>query len=314
MDEDQLLSIPSSSSKKNRSDSEDYLSEADNLSGIFSLSHHSMSPLSSDNNTTDRSKICRYCLSDNDFGDWLSPCKCVGTMKWVHMSCFKQWLFQAPGMKKYDCEICHYVYRRRWSLKPYSQWHWPHLHLRISDILQIYIDIVLTYRLCRYLPCCFNSGFAFFLYGSYALWWKLFVCKFCYAEGTGMKGWLRPCKCSGSMLWVHKKCFNLWMRKASTENRLQCQICKFKYRRVLFIKSWKDWSIPDLHLSVFQMVELMVDVYFVYRIKCGYTCYSTSILGKIFQTSYILHRFGFYTRTLSAIASTFFGVVIINAF
>nr|CDQ08489.1 Bm13594 [Brugia malayi] len=52
------------------------------------------------------------------------------------------------------------------------------------------------------------------------------ICRFCYVEGSNEIDWLRPCKCSGSMLWVHKQCFNFWLGKASGRSKIQCQICK----------------------------------------------------------------------------------------
>uniref|UniRef100_A0A915PNE3 RING-CH-type domain-containing protein n=1 Tax=Setaria digitata TaxID=48799 RepID=A0A915PNE3_9BILA len=123
----------------------------------------------------DRSKICRYCLSDDDTGEWLAPCKCIGTMKWVHTSCFMQWLSLAPATMKYSCAICNYVYRRQWRLKPYKCWHWPQFHLRIADLFGIYFDLTLTYRLYRYFPRCLDNRVTFFLYASYVLLWKLVV-------------------------------------------------------------------------------------------------------------------------------------------
>ncbi|VDO51773.1 unnamed protein product [Brugia timori] len=124
---------------------------------------------------TDHSKVCRYCLSDDETSEWLAPCKCIGTMKWVHLSCFEQWLSFAPYAMKYSCAICSYVYRRQWKLKSYKNWHWPQFHLRITDLLGIYFDITLTYRIYRYFPRCLDNRVTFFLYASYLLLWKLVV-------------------------------------------------------------------------------------------------------------------------------------------
>ncbi|VDM13373.1 unnamed protein product [Wuchereria bancrofti] len=150
------------------------------LSGIFPFSSQITSSLSSssssfDNIMTDHSKVCRYCLSDDEISEWLAPCKCIGTMKWVHLSCFEQWLSFAPYSMKYSCAICSYVYRRQWKLKPYKNWHWPQFHLRITDLLGIYFDITLTYRIYRYFPRCLDNRVTFFLYASYLLLWKLVV-------------------------------------------------------------------------------------------------------------------------------------------
>ncbi|VDK62934.1 unnamed protein product [Onchocerca ochengi] len=140
------------------------------------------------------------------------------------------------------------------------------------------------------------------------------ICRFCYVEGWGEIDWLRPCKCSGSMLWVHKQCFNSWLGKASGKSRIQCQICRFRYRKVLFLKPWKEWSLPDLHLSFIDILELLFDAFILYRMKFIHTINRpTSIVVKILRTSYIFHRFGFYVRAFSAVASSFFSVMIIDA-
>ena len=38
--------------------------------------------------------ICRICLSDDYEQDnpMISPCKCKGTMKFIHLECLKEWL------------------------------------------------------------------------------------------------------------------------------------------------------------------------------------------------------------------------------
>ncbi|VDP13879.1 unnamed protein product [Onchocerca flexuosa] len=330
---------------------------AEEISVIVPSSSSSSSSSRSDVND---SKICRYCLSDDDISEWITPCKCIGTMKWVHLSCFEQWLSFAPYNMKYSCAICNYVYRRQWKLKPYKHWHWPQFRLRITDLFEIYFDITLTYRICHYFPRCLDNRVTFFLYASYVLLWKsvspqdmrfesmrssnweiyksfnkstdanqfsrtdvkvalliislVHICRFCYVEGSGEIDWLRPCKCSGSMLWVHKHCFNSWLKKASGKSRIQCQICKFRYRKVLFLKSWKEWSLPDLHLSFIDILELLFDGFILYRMKFIHTINRpTSIVIKILRTSYIFHRFGFYVRAFSAVASSFFSVMIIDA-
>lgn len=37
--------------------------------------------------------ICRVCLSDDiELGDMISPCKCNGTIKYIHIDCFTKWV------------------------------------------------------------------------------------------------------------------------------------------------------------------------------------------------------------------------------
>lgn len=63
--------------------------------------------------------ICRFCLcEDNDYNNPLiAPCKCSGTMKYIHVDCLKNWLkskinskimshMTAYSFKRLECELC----------------------------------------------------------------------------------------------------------------------------------------------------------------------------------------------------------------
>lgn len=62
---------------------------------------------------------CRICLSDStDENDILiSPCKCIGSLKCIHLNCLKEWLkskihiknteaFTYISWEKLECELC----------------------------------------------------------------------------------------------------------------------------------------------------------------------------------------------------------------
>ena len=50
--------------------------------------------------------FCRICLEEG--GDLLNPCRCSGTMKYVHHDCIQQWLSQNIHVNR--CEICHHTF------------------------------------------------------------------------------------------------------------------------------------------------------------------------------------------------------------
>uniref|UniRef100_A0A914P2C5 RING-CH-type domain-containing protein n=1 Tax=Panagrolaimus davidi TaxID=227884 RepID=A0A914P2C5_9BILA len=54
-------------------------------------------------------------------------------------------------------------------------------------------------------------------------------CRFCFSlESKSTKGydqWIIPCKCDGSMKWVHQKCFEQWIALASLNHRNMCTFC-----------------------------------------------------------------------------------------
>lgn len=59
---------------------------------------------------------CRICLerisqSSATNSEVTSPCKCSGSVKFIHVKCLKEWM-KAKG--SIQCEICHNLYEKRW--------------------------------------------------------------------------------------------------------------------------------------------------------------------------------------------------------
>jgi E3 ubiquitin-protein ligase DOA10 len=63
--------------------------------------------------------LCRICLGEEEEGhnELMSPCKCDGTMKYIHILCLKEWLnskklvYNGERVKSYfwkalECELC----------------------------------------------------------------------------------------------------------------------------------------------------------------------------------------------------------------
>ncbi|AZB49175.1 E3-MARCH3-like protein [Vombatid gammaherpesvirus 1] len=62
--------------------------------------------------------MCRICLDTaNEKEHLLTPCKCSGTMKFIHHSCLTQW-YKISAMTQ--CELCHYPFAYRLESKPQS--------------------------------------------------------------------------------------------------------------------------------------------------------------------------------------------------
>ena len=68
-----------------------------------------------------KGSTCRICLGEEDLqekdGQLIAPCKCSGTMKYIHLSCLKNWLDQKKQVREGDhftsfmwegleCELC----------------------------------------------------------------------------------------------------------------------------------------------------------------------------------------------------------------
>ncbi|OAF64946.1 E3 ubiquitin-protein ligase MARCH2 [Intoshia linei] len=79
----------------------------------------------SDNNTTISfhssptcSKMCRYCQSTKNSHTLISPCKCIGTMAYVHDRCLRRWIRNkskngAVGSIAQTCELCETKYNSK---------------------------------------------------------------------------------------------------------------------------------------------------------------------------------------------------------
>lgn len=54
---------------------------------------------------------CRICLDNKHLEDFISPCKCSGTLKYVHRKCFLLWVRQRSRQdQQFKCEICNTIY------------------------------------------------------------------------------------------------------------------------------------------------------------------------------------------------------------
>ena len=53
-------------------------------------------------------KICRICYDSDSKETLYNPCKCCGSIKWVHTSCLNKWISIS---EKNKCSQCHYEYK-----------------------------------------------------------------------------------------------------------------------------------------------------------------------------------------------------------
>lgn len=70
-----------------------------------------------------KAEVCRICITDEDTKEnpLFAPCKCTGTMKFIHYECLKYWLNKKLttskkehvflySWKTFECEVCKTVY------------------------------------------------------------------------------------------------------------------------------------------------------------------------------------------------------------
>uniref|UniRef100_A0A0K0FR82 RING-CH-type domain-containing protein n=1 Tax=Strongyloides venezuelensis TaxID=75913 RepID=A0A0K0FR82_STRVS len=127
----------------------------------------------------DNSIVCRFCFSGDELyselGDWITPCKCSGSMKFVHRECFNTWMSYANNTQRYRCRTCSFTYVRIWKLKPLFSWTLPKLNLSAMDVMTIIVDIFATSRL--YDGCCrvLEGKKSLVLHGVYCFLYKNLV-------------------------------------------------------------------------------------------------------------------------------------------
>ncbi len=66
---------------------------------------------------------CRICFEESDReDDVISPCKCIGTQKYVHKKCLNMWRYSSIyGLRRWKCSVCNTCYdipgERRYVLR-----------------------------------------------------------------------------------------------------------------------------------------------------------------------------------------------------
>ncbi|KAI1711602.1 RING-variant domain-containing protein [Ditylenchus destructor] len=136
-----------------------------------------VSKTDADSNPEEAEKFCKICYgadADAD-GSWVTPCKCSGTIKWVHKKCLLRWVDSAPLLQKSQCNACRYEYRRCWFIKPPSRWTLPKIHLNFWEVAEIFLDIYSTAKLVRYTSEMFQGKKSFFRSLLYFVFWKSFT-------------------------------------------------------------------------------------------------------------------------------------------
>ena len=64
--------------------------------------------------TPEDAPACRICLGDAADGTLFSPCKCKGSMKYVHVHCLQRWRAEGAHARAFfECGQCKYRYNLR---------------------------------------------------------------------------------------------------------------------------------------------------------------------------------------------------------
>ena len=81
-------------------------------------------PISLYSSISSNDQLCRTCLdietADNKI---LSPCKCTGSIEYIHEECLKKWILsKSSSPKSTNCEICQYEFKMEIETKRTLLW------------------------------------------------------------------------------------------------------------------------------------------------------------------------------------------------
>ncbi|CAL1601015.1 unnamed protein product [Knipowitschia caucasica] len=100
------------------------------------------------------------------------------------------------------------------------------------------------------------------------------VCRICHCEGDDECPLIMPCRCTGSLSFVHQTCLNQWIKSSDTRC---CELCKFDFIMETRLKPIRKWE--KLHMSKGERRKIFCSVLF-HLIALGCMLWSVYILVK----------------------------------
>ena len=118
------------------------------------------------------------------------------------------------------------------------------------------------------------------------------VCRICHEEEKDVQSLLAPCKCSGSLSYVHQECLSKWLMSSKLQ---ACEICHEKYDVQHKLKPITSWELPPFEylyiFTLFTILELYSAVLlFKFLQSSGYDYLSRLEAGSIFILIFIIFQ------------------------
>uniref|UniRef100_A0AAA9TCM7 RING-type E3 ubiquitin transferase n=1 Tax=Bos taurus TaxID=9913 RepID=A0AAA9TCM7_BOVIN len=94
-------------------------------------------PPSTDHDGSDHLHACRICHCEGDEeSPLITPCRCTGTLRFVHQACLHQWIKSSDTR---CCELCKYDFIMETKLKPLRKW--EKLQMTTSERRKIFCSV-----------------------------------------------------------------------------------------------------------------------------------------------------------------------------
>lgn len=151
--------------------------------------------MSADSVITLESEIeCRICHCEAGKEKIISPCYCLGSLKYVHLSCLQAWINTAGRDNRDICELCNYEFQLQTTTRPLLQWKLPALTLyeqrRVTCLLIMIVlaglcmiwsihDIVETIKIRSFpYPWVFWTKLMFIIFCIVIIGWQYYTFSF----------------------------------------------------------------------------------------------------------------------------------------
>ncbi|XP_073319232.1 E3 ubiquitin-protein ligase MARCHF8 [Pagrus major] len=83
------------------------------------------------------------------------------------------------------------------------------------------------------------------------------ICRICHCEGDDECPLIMPCRCTGSLSFVHQACLNQWIKSSDTRC---CELCKFDFVMETKLKPLCKWE--KLHMTKGERRKIFCSVLF----------------------------------------------------
>ena len=73
---------------------------------------------------------------------------------------------------------------------------------------------------------------------------------------------INPCKCCGSLKWIHQKCLLKWIR---VSNKMKCPQCKYTYEIEISYNSWIHQMCDSAYIPTILAICLIATIFYVFH-------------------------------------------------
>ncbi|KAM7142969.1 E3 ubiquitin-protein ligase MARCHF1 isoform 2-T2 [Molossus nigricans] len=103
----------------------------------FQVNNYVQKPPATYRDGSNNMKVCRICHCEGDEeSPLITPCRCTGTLRFVHQSCLHQWIKSSDTR---CCELCKYDFIMETKLKPLRKW--EKLQMSTSERRKIFCSV-----------------------------------------------------------------------------------------------------------------------------------------------------------------------------